>query len=228
MTALAFASGDGRLLATGCASFGCVRLWDLRSPSAPHLLAAAQRGGRAPRSGTGRARGVTALACDPSAPCRLVAAFADSSLSLFDATRPERGALRSFDGHRGASFYVKVAFSGDGTHIVSGSTDRRVWLWRVDAPAGDGGVALDGHCGEVTAVDWCATHFGRIASCSDDGTLRLWAIRRGAHQAHCATEFAAATSAIAPQTQMQPIRPLSQLGPQRAGPREQAANQPND
>ncbi len=30
-----------------------------------------------------------------------------------------------------ASFYVKAAWSPDGSHIISGSTDRNVYIWEV-------------------------------------------------------------------------------------------------
>jgi denticleless len=94
---------------------------------------------------------------------------------MFDAARPERGPLARYGGHAAHSFYVKVAFSPDGTHVASGSCDKRVYIWQADRPQ-DGPYALDGHNGEVTGVDWSAGDFGRLASCADDGSLRIWSI----------------------------------------------------
>jgi denticleless len=121
---------------------------------------------------------------------------------MFDASRPERGPLGRFDGHAAHSFYVKVAFSPDGTHVASGSCDKRVYIWQADRPQ-DGPYALEGHNGEarvpprrratvtanahapasflalqVTGVDWSSGDFGRLASCADDGSLRVWSINR--------------------------------------------------
>ena len=98
-------------------------------------------------------------------------------MCLFDSARPQIGPTAQFSGHAATSFYVKVAFSPDGTHVASGSCDRRVYVWQVDRP-GDGPYALEGHGGEVTGLDWAAGDFGRMASCADDGSLRVWSVRR--------------------------------------------------
>jgi denticleless len=50
---------------------------------------------------------------------------------------------------------VKCKFSPDGEHVVSGSSDGKMFLWRASRPALPP-VTLGGHRGEVTCVDWCA------------------------------------------------------------------------
>jgi hypothetical protein len=96
---------------------------------------------------------------------------------MFDSARPSIGPTAQFGGHAATSFYVKVAFAPDGTHVASGSCDRRVYVWQADRPC-DGPYALEGHGGEVTGLDWAAGDFGRIASCADDGSLRVWSVCR--------------------------------------------------
>ncbi len=96
---------------------------------------------------------------------------------MFDASRPDRGSIAHFRGHDAPSFYVKVAISPDGTHVMSGSRDGCAYIWQADRPH-DPAYTLEGHTGEVTGVDWCSADFGRVASCSDDGTVRIWALKR--------------------------------------------------
>jgi hypothetical protein len=98
-------------------------------------------------------------------------------MCLFDSARPSIGPTAQFSGHAATSFYVKVAFAPDGTHVASGSCDKMLYIWQVDRPD-DGPYALEGHSGEVTGLDWSAGDFGRMASCADDGSLRVWAVRR--------------------------------------------------
>ena len=98
-------------------------------------------------------------------------------MCLFDTARPSIGPTAQFSGHAATSFYVKVAFAPDGSHVASGSCDKMVYIWQVDRP-GDGPYALEGHGGEVTGLDWASGDFGRMASCADDGSLRVWAVRR--------------------------------------------------
>ena len=42
----------------------------------------------------------------------------DHSISLVDTVRPDAGPLCHFTGHLFLDFYVKIAFSPDGTHLV--------------------------------------------------------------------------------------------------------------
>jgi len=106
-----------------------------------------------------------------------LAAFNDSTLCLFNSTRPDLGPTASFRGHDAPSFYVKVAMSPDGRHVISGSTDSKVYIWQTDRPQ-DPPYRMEGHTGEVTGVDWSSCHEDKVASVSDDGTMRIWSVRR--------------------------------------------------
>lgn len=44
---------------------------------------------------------------------------------------PELPPVAQFRGHSVKSFYVRADFSPDGTHIVSGSSDRNAYIWQV-------------------------------------------------------------------------------------------------
>jgi hypothetical protein len=73
-------------------------------------------------------------------------------------------------GHRGA--VLTAAFSPDGTHVVTASTDKtaRVWDLRASPPSF---VALEGHQREVLAAAFSpdGTH---VVTASNDGTARVW------------------------------------------------------
>jgi WD40 repeat protein len=78
--------------------------------------------------------------------------------------------LVTCEGHAGA--VTSVCLSGDGRHVVSGSTDRTLRLWEAD------GACLrtfSGHAGEVTAV--ALTPDGRWAlSGGADGLVKVWVL----------------------------------------------------
>jgi len=81
------------------------------------------------------------------------------------------------------SFWVRLALSPDGKSLVSGSSgtgkNASAFLFDVSrialaAPAilpDLGGVELPGQEGEVGGVDWA---HDMLATCSDDGTVRVW------------------------------------------------------
>ena len=73
------------------------------------------------------------------------------------------------NGHTG--WVWSVAFSGDGTHIVSGSDDRSVQVW--DALSGVELKVLNGHTGWVHCVEFSSdgTH---IVSESSNKSMQVW------------------------------------------------------
>lgn len=126
-------------------------------------------------SATGRARGITALAVNNSS-SKLLASSADHHIYMFDCVVPEREPIM-YSGHVNNSFYVKSTFSPDGRFIMSGSTDNHVYLWDVATPLMPP-LRLKGHSGEVSDVAWSPTEFWKLASSSDDTTVRVWTVDR--------------------------------------------------
>ncbi|KAA8548140.1 hypothetical protein F0562_004599 [Nyssa sinensis] len=68
------------------------------------------------------------------------------------------------------------ALSPDAAHILSGFSDGNAYIWQVNKPQADP-IILKSHDGEVTAVDWCPSEIGKIATSSDDFTVRFWNIQ---------------------------------------------------
>lgn len=77
---------------------------------------------------------------------------------------------------------VKATFSPDGDFIVGGSADGAVFVWEATGSCASSArlplLALKGHRSEVNGVVWNENDFTQIASCSDDGTVRSWQLRR--------------------------------------------------
>ncbi|MBI1918919.1 MAG: hypothetical protein HYS12_29875, partial [Planctomycetes bacterium] len=104
---------------------------------------------------------------------RIVSGSADSTVKVWDAhTRQEALTLK---GHTGQVW--SVAFSADGTRIVSGSGESQVIkpgevkVW--DARTGQETLALKGHTGPVLSVAFSADG-KRIVSGSQDQTVKVW------------------------------------------------------
>ena len=70
-----------------------------------------------------------------------------------------------------------MAFSPDGTRIVSGSEDKTAKVW--DARTGTTLLDLKGHTGEVTSVAF-SPDGTRIVTGSLDKTAKVWDARTGA------------------------------------------------
>ncbi|KAL4068682.1 WD40-repeat-containing domain protein [Scleroderma yunnanense] len=80
-----------------------------------------------------------------------------------------------FEGHTNS--VISVAFSSDGTRIVSGSDDMTVRVWDADRGV-QIGSPLEGHTDLVTSVAF-SPDGTRIVSGSYDKTVRVWDVDRG-------------------------------------------------
>ena len=154
------ASANGRWIAVGAAT-GVIHLVDLSaaSPGASVTLLRGHLGA------------VEAIAMSPDSRW-LLTGGADRTARLWDlsGTRPPTSAILLED-HRDR--VTVVAISADGRWVATGSADSvvRVWpLGRVDVSRG--AVALRGHHSVISSLVF--TPYGRLASASEDGEVRLW------------------------------------------------------
>jgi WD40 repeat protein/serine/threonine protein kinase len=88
--------------------------------------------------------------------------------------RQYQGGLFTLQGHRDE--VTSVAFSSDGSRIVSGSLDKTLRIW--NARTGQPLLQLQGHTSGVTSVSW-SPDGSRVASGSLDDTVRVWDAHTG-------------------------------------------------
>ncbi|KAL2929288.1 Denticleless protein-like protein [Bienertia sinuspersici] len=122
-----------------------------------------------------RQHGITSLSQDCNG-VLLSASCTDDRIYLYNVLQLEKGPISSFSGCQIGSFYIKSTISPDASHILSGSSDRNAYIWQVENPNQDP-ISLTRHEKEVTAVDWCLHEAGKIATASDDYTVRFWNVQ---------------------------------------------------
>uniref|UniRef100_A0A8C9PWB2 Denticleless protein homolog n=1 Tax=Spermophilus dauricus TaxID=99837 RepID=A0A8C9PWB2_SPEDA len=108
----------------------------------------------------------------------LFANCTDDNVYMFNMTGLKTSLVAIFNGHQNSTFYVKSSLSPDDQFLVSGSSDEAAYIWKVSTPWHPPTVLL-GHSQEVTSVCWCPSDFTKIATCSDDNTLKIWRLNRG-------------------------------------------------
>ncbi|XP_064133006.1 denticleless protein homolog isoform X2 [Loxodonta africana] len=108
----------------------------------------------------------------------LFANCTDDNIYMFNMTGLKTSPVAIFSGHQNSTFYVKSSLSPDDQFLVSGSSDEAAYIWKVSTPWHPPTVLL-GHSQEVTSVCWCPSDFTKIATCSDDNTLKIWRLNRG-------------------------------------------------
>ncbi|KAL8097734.1 uncharacterized protein LOC141686990 [Apium graveolens] len=164
---------DELSIATAGATDSVVKFWDSRNLKAPVSQACSDDGLSTKKER--RLYGITSLSQDLNG-VFLSASCMDNTIYLYNILQHEKGPLKSFSGCRIGSFFVKSAMSPDAAHILAGSSDGNAYIWQVNQPKAEP-IILKGHDGEATAVDWSPSETGKIATSSDDFTVRFWDIR---------------------------------------------------
>ncbi|KAF5198407.1 Denticleless protein-like protein [Thalictrum thalictroides] len=152
-----------------------VKFWDTRNMKSPVNQTCPH-----PEPSTGkesRTHGISCISQDSSG-VFLTASCMNNRIYLYNVLQLDKGPLNTFHGTRFESFYVKSAISPDAAHILSGSSDGNAYIWQVKRPEA-GPMTLKGHEGDVTAVNWCPSEIGKVATASDDFTVRIWNIQKG-------------------------------------------------
>jgi len=97
---------------------------------------------------------------------------APDDLLLWDLVKHRT--VRKYTGQHQREDVIRSCFGGvDEDFVLSGSEDSNVYIWRKET--GTLVEVLSGHGkGNVNAVAWNPKEVGMFASCSDDGSIRIW------------------------------------------------------
>lgn len=168
---------DENTLVSAGAVDGVIKIWDLRKNyTAYRQEPIAAKTFPYPGSST-RKLGYSSLVLD-STGSTLFANCTDDNIYVFNMTGLKFSPVATYSGHQNSTFYIKSSLSPDDQFLISGSSDESAYIWKVSAPWLPPTV-LQGHSQEVTSVCWCPTDFTKIATCSDDNTLKIWRLIRG-------------------------------------------------
>src|SRR5262249_24449474 len=97
-----------------------------------------------------------------------------ATLTIWDGWTGEPFQSLALTGHTGQ--ITSVAFSPDGTRLVTGSQDRKAIVW--DIATGQPLVTLAGHAGAREREAFRADG-SPVAAASEDSTARVWNVGRG-------------------------------------------------
>ena len=122
-----------------------------------------------------RVRGVTSLSLHPDGTL-LLASYIGGQHLIFDVNHPDKGPCQWFGGNLIDSFYVKSAFSPDGAHIISGSSDSNAYIYSLGDRQGTNPIVLTGHASEVTAVAWNPYDQCQIMTAGNDHLAKFWSV----------------------------------------------------
>ncbi|XP_046373016.2 denticleless protein homolog [Haliotis rufescens] len=174
VTVVAFQS-DMLLISSGAVD-GCIKIWDLRKNysslnSDPVARYSFPYGG--PRASK---HGYSSLTVD-SYGANLFASCTDDIIYQYDLVTYNKQPVNTFRGHQNHTFYVKSSISPDNDFLLSGSSDSMAYVWEIDKP-NKSPVVLKGHRAEVTSVSWSKHDFTKLATLSDDNSMKLWRVLR--------------------------------------------------
>ncbi|KAM4713699.1 denticleless protein homolog [Anableps anableps] len=168
---------DQHTLISSGAVDGVIKMWDLRKNYT------AYRHDYVPMqiypyagSSTRMRLGYSGLVLD-STRSNIMCNCTDDTIYMFNACGIKTTPVAVFSGHQNSSFYIKSTISPDDQFLASGSSDNHTYIWKISDPQHPP-MMLQGHSEEVTSVAWCPTDFTKIASCSDDHSIRIWRLHR--------------------------------------------------
>uniref|UniRef100_UPI0037E7FA46 denticleless protein homolog n=1 Tax=Semicossyphus pulcher TaxID=241346 RepID=UPI0037E7FA46 len=168
---------DQHTLISSGAVDGVIKMWDLRKNYTAHRQDPTPLQTYPYPGSCMRMRlGYSGLALD-STRSNVMCNCTDDSIYMFNVSGIKTTPVGVFSGHQNSSFYVKSSISPDDQFLASGSSDNHTYIWKISDPAHPP-MMLQGHSEEVTSVAWCPTDFTKIASCSDDHTVRIWRLHR--------------------------------------------------
>ncbi|XP_061560604.1 denticleless protein homolog [Phycodurus eques] len=168
---------DQHTLISSGAVDGVVKMWDLRKNyTAHHHDPVALQTYPYPGSSMRMRLGYSGLVLD-STRSNIMCNCTDDNIYMFNVSGIKTTPEAMFNGHQNSSFYIKSTISPDDQFLASGSSDNHTYIWKISDPMLPP-MTLQGHSEEVTSVAWCPTDFTKIASCSDDHTVRIWRLHR--------------------------------------------------
>ncbi|EHK50645.1 hypothetical protein TRIATDRAFT_288887 [Trichoderma atroviride IMI 206040] len=95
----------------------------------------------------------------------------DGEAQLIDLTT--RNSVQKFLGHTGGDYLIRAAFGGASeSFVMSGSEDGNILIWHKNIGAAV--ERLPGHQPRCNAVVWNPTDPCMLASCGDDGRIKIW------------------------------------------------------
>jgi pre-mRNA-processing factor 17 len=98
----------------------------------------------------------------------------DNKIAVYDCKNGFKiNRKKKFVGHVNAGFSCGIDFSPDGQFLCSGDADGKLWFW--DWRTAKNYRTIDAHNGKVCIdVKWHPTEPSKVATCSWDGTIKLW------------------------------------------------------
>ncbi|KFV42176.1 Denticleless protein, partial [Tyto alba] len=167
---------DEHTLISAGAVDGVIKVWDLRKNYAAYRQDPVPFKSFCYPGTSTRKLGYSSLVLD-STGANLFANCTNDSIYMFNMTSLRTTPVAVFSGHQNSTFYIKSSISPDDQFLVSGSSDCNAYIWKVSEPRLPPRILL-GHSQEVTSIAWCPSDFTKIATCSDDNTVRIWRLRR--------------------------------------------------
>ena len=156
-------SPDGRLLASGGASDGTIKLWDVASGK---TLATLKHEARS-------------LVFSPDGRLLASGGASDGTIKLWDVASGKTLATLKHEGGEDPGV-SSLVFSSDGRLLASGgASDFMIKLW--DVASGEHVATFSGHRGTVTSLAFSPNgkQAALLASGASDGTIKLWDVASG-------------------------------------------------